>query len=135
LHIWTIGEHTHGSEIWKLGLKLDREAKLLEVVDGSSCGMQEHFHVYVAAADFHSWAVVRPQTLHIKMNQKKDTEISPTKQNVSAFQYLVKRARTEKVHRALGGNANTFEGFKEIMEKHLLSAKVRTHLEEQGAHL
>jgi hypothetical protein len=53
LHIWAIGEHTHGTEIRKRWLKLDRAAKLLEVVDGSSSGMQEHFHVYVAAADFH----------------------------------------------------------------------------------
>jgi hypothetical protein len=53
LHIWTIGEHTHGSEIRKRGLKLDRAAKLLDVVGGSSSGMQEHFHVYVAAADPH----------------------------------------------------------------------------------
>ncbi len=60
------------------------------------------------------------------MNQKKDTEISPTKQNVSAFQYLVKRARTEKVQRELGGNANTFEGFKDIMDKYLLSVKARS---------
>jgi hypothetical protein len=36
------------------------------------------------------------------MNQKKDTEISPTKQNISAFQYLVKRARIEKVQKGLG---------------------------------
>jgi hypothetical protein len=45
--MWTIWEHTHGTEIRKRGLELDRAAKLLEVVDSSSSGMQIHFHVYV----------------------------------------------------------------------------------------
>jgi hypothetical protein len=73
------------------------------------------------------------------MNQKKDTEISSTKQNVNAFRYLVKCAPTEKVQRELrarvGGNTNTFQGFRDIMEKYLLSVKAGTHFEEPGAHL
>jgi hypothetical protein len=53
LQIWTIGEHTHESEVRKRGLKLDRAAKLLEVVHTSPSGMHERFYVYVAAADYH----------------------------------------------------------------------------------
>ncbi len=56
--------------------------------------------------------------IHIQMNQKKDTEISPTKQNVKAVRYLItsSRERHKKVNDEPGGSASGFDGFKEIME-------------------
>ena len=53
--------------------------------------------------------------IHIQMNQKKETEISPTKQNVKAVWYLISHERHKKVDDELGGSASGFEGFEEIM--------------------
>ncbi len=61
--------------------------------------------------------------IHIQLNQKKENEISPTKQNVKLVLYLISRERHKKVDEELRGSASGFEGFEEIMESYLLRAK------------
>ncbi len=69
------------------------------------------------------------------MNQKKDTEISPSKQNVQAVRYLISRERHKKVSDELGGSASGFDGFEEIMESYLLRAKTDAHARDPDQHL
>ncbi len=73
--------------------------------------------------------------IHIQMNQKKETEISLTKQNVKVVRYLISRERHKKVDDELGGSASGFEGFEEIMELHLLLAKCEAHARDPEEHL
>ncbi len=58
---------------------------------------------------------VLPRMIHIQMNQKKETEISLSKQNVRAVRYLIGRERHKQVDADLGGSASGFDVFKEII--------------------
>ncbi len=69
------------------------------------------------------------------MNQKKETEISPTTQNVKVVRYLISRERHKKVNDELGGSASGFDGFKEIMDSYLLRAKADAHARDPDQHL
>ncbi len=80
-------------------------------------------------------AGVRPRMIHIQMNQKKETEISPSKQNVRALRYLVGRERHTLVDAELGGSASGFDGFEEIMESYLLRGRCGAHARDPDAHL
>jgi hypothetical protein len=53
-------------------------------------------------------AGVRPRMIHVQMKQKKETEISLSKQKVRALRYLVGRERHKLVDAELGGSASGF---------------------------
>jgi hypothetical protein len=76
---------------------------------------------------------VLPRMIHIQMNQKKETEISLSKQNVRAVWYLVGRERHKQVDAELGGSASCFDGFEEIMESYLLRARCDAHARDPDA--
>jgi hypothetical protein len=80
-------------------------------------------------------AVVRPRMIQIQMNQKKETEISPSKQNVRALLYLVGLERHKLVDAELGGSASCFDGFEEIMESYLRRGRCEAHARDPDAHL
>ena len=80
-------------------------------------------------------AGVRPRMIHIQMKQKKETEISPSKQNVRALRYLVGRERHKLVDAELGGSASGVDGFEEIMESYLLGGRCEAHARDPDAHL
>jgi hypothetical protein len=80
-------------------------------------------------------AGVQPRMIHIPMNQKKETEISPSKQNVRALQYLVGRELHKLVDAEQGGSASGFYGFEEIMESYLLRGRCEAHARDPDAHL
>ena len=73
--------------------------------------------------------------IHIQMNQKKETEISQSKQNVRAVWYLVGRELHKQVDAELGGSASGFDGFEEIMELYLQLARCEAHARDPDAHL
>jgi hypothetical protein len=74
-------------------------------------------------------AGVLPRMIHIQMNQTKETEIFPSKQNVRVLWYLVGRERHTLVDAEEGGSASGFDGFKEIMESYLLRGGAK-HMRE-----
>ena len=80
-------------------------------------------------------AGVRPRMIHIQMNQTKETEISPSKQNVRVLRYLVGRERHTLVDAEQGGSASGFDGFEEIMESYLLRGRCEAHARDPDAHL
>jgi hypothetical protein len=69
-------------------------------------------------------AGVQPRMIHIQMNQKKETEISPSKQNGRALRYLVGREQHKLVDAELGGSTSGFDGFEEKMESYLLRGRM-----------
>ncbi len=64
--------------------------------------------------------MVKPWAIHKEVNENGDVHISPTKKNVRAVRHLVNRTRKAKTEEAIGGSADTFDGFEELMEFMLL---------------
>ncbi len=126
------------SETRKLGLKLDRAAKLLEVVDSSSRVVcQDTFTCMWLPLTFiaEQWSVPRSPNITYR-DEPEEGYLNITHQTESQCIPIPGEAHADrKGTKGAGGNTDTFQGFRDIMEKYLLSVKAGTHLEEPGAHL